>query len=130
MKTVLANGCFDLFHYGHLLHLEAARAMGDRLIVSVTHDAHVNKEGRPIISHNDRAGIVAGLQCVNQVIIVNGLMQALELVAPDVLVKGGDYSTLPPEYQEYCEAHNIVVAFTNTPKHSTTEIINAIRRGL
>ena len=124
MKTVLANGCFDLFHYGHLLHLEAASLMGDLLVVSITDDAHVNKPGRPIFKAAQRARIVRALSCVDDVLIVPSLMTALERVKPDILVKGIDYREgIEPSHAEYCRAHNIEVRFTETPKFSATELI-------
>src|ERR1035437_4434721 len=107
MKVVLANGCYDLFHYGHLLHLQAARRMGDRLVVSVTDDANVNKPDRPVFKDIHRAEIIRSLRCVDQVVIVSGLLDALEKVKPDILVKGKDYSALEPDHAAYCVDHDI-----------------------
>lgn len=128
MTTVLANGCFDLFHYGHLLHLEAAKKMGDALIVSVTADAFVNKPGRPIYDERQRAALLKALKCVDQVIIVTGLMDALQKTDPDIIVKGADYLELEPQHAAYCRSHGIEIRFTDTPKFSTTETLDAIRR--
>jgi len=128
MKIILANGCWDLFHYGHLLHLEAARKMGEVLIVSVTDDAHVNKEGRPIFPAFQRAAIVGSLKCVTQAIIVTGLVDAFEKVKPDIVVKGRDYGSLLPAHEAYCKARGIEIRFTDTPKFSSTDSINESRR--
>ena len=128
MKIVLTNGCWDLFHYGHLLHLEAARKMGDVLVVSITDDAHVYKEGRPIFPEFQRAAIVGSLKCVTQAIIVSGLVDALEKVKPDIIVKGRDYGSLLPAHEAYCKTHGIKIRFTDTPKFSSTDFINEFKR--
>ena len=123
---VLANGCFDLLHYGHLLHLEAAKRMGAVLVVSITDDAHVFKgPGRPIYKDWQRAALVNGLRCVDRVIIVSSLTEALKRVAPDILVKGVDYKDgLEEEHEKYCKEHYISIKFTKTPKLSATDMIN------
>ena len=128
MKTVLCNGCFDLFHYGHLLHLQAARNIGDRLVVSITADAHVNKKGRPVIPAHERAAIVGALKCVDEAIIVTGMLDALQRVRPDIVAKGRDYKNLDAADRRFCEDNNIEMRFTQTPKFSSTEILNEARR--
>ena len=128
MKVVLANGCWDLLHHGHIAHLEAASTMGDVLVVSVTADKHVGKPGRPFFDETKRADMVRALKCVDSVIIVNGLMDALRLVKPHVVVKGSDYDRLDSDHEGYCKLFGIEIRFTNTPKYSTTELINEIRR--
>ena len=96
-KIVATNGCFDLLHVGHLRYLNAARALGDALIVGINGDQSVRElkgAGRPINSENDRAEIVAALSCVDLATIFPEMRAArfLELAAPDVYVKGGDYN--------------------------------------
>lgn len=125
---MLCNGVFDLLHLGHVLHLEAAKKLGDVLIVSVTADAHVNKPGRPIYDAHQRLSLVRSLKCVDEVIEVSELMDALRRVDPDIVVKGSDYEQLLPEHTAYCRAHGIEIVFTDTPKFSTTDTINEIRR--
>lgn len=130
IKIVLANGCFDLLHYGHLLHLEEARKMGNLLVVSITDDAHVRKgPGRPIYPQEQRAELVKALKCVNDVIIVSGLIEAMEIVKPDILVKGIDYKTrgLDARHSNYCKQHGIQIRFTDTPKLSASSQINVAR---
>lgn len=125
----MANGCFDLFHYGHLLHLLAARRMGDVLVVSITDDAHVNKPGRPVFNQSQRAAIVGALKCVAYVVTVSGPLEALEKVHPDIWVKGIDYvGALEPAHADYCKAHGIEMRFTDTPKFSSTTLIDEARR--
>lgn len=128
MKIVLANGVFDLFHYGHLAHLEDASNMGDVLVVSVTADEYVNKKGRPIFDQEKRADMVRALKCVDLVIICDGLLDALKIAKPSILVKGSDYQKLEPEHEAYCVSHGIEIRFTKTPKFSTTELIDEIKR--
>mgnify|MGYP001590980154 CR=1 FL=1 len=62
MTTVLANGVFDLLHHGHILHLQEAKSMGDKLVVSITADAFVYKDGRPIYPELERMEIVKALR--------------------------------------------------------------------
>lgn len=128
-KVVLANGCFDLFHYGHLMHLEAAKGLGDQLIVSVTNDWNVNKGvGRPIFDHFKRAAIIKSLRCVDGVIIVCSSIEALKRINPDTFVKGNDYSLdkMNEEDVKFCIKNNINIAFTSTEKFSSTEIIKEV----
>ena len=129
-KVVLANGCWDLLHYGHLLHLEAAKGMGSFLIVSVTHDYYVNKgPGRPVYTHKERAALVAALKCVDEVIVVQNLISAMKIVRPDILVKGIDYrGELDQEHQDYCKQYGIEIRYTDTPKYSATELIRGLRK--
>ena len=94
-KVVLCHGCFDLLHLGHIRHLEEARRLGDRLIVSVTADKHVGKgHGRPHFSAEQRREALAALSCVDEVVVTDGptAVQAIERIRPAVYVKGGDYA--------------------------------------
>ena len=124
--VVLANGVFDIFHYGHLLYLEAAARMGDRLVVAVTRDACVNKgPGRPMFDETKRAAIVKALNCVDRVILVDDSLDALASVKPDVFVKGMDYiGKIEKRHSDYCEAHGIRIAFTAEPIYSAAKIIH------
>lgn len=125
---VLANGVFDVFHYGHLRHLKAASRLGDSLTVSVTNDLFVNKgPGRPVFTHHQRAAVIRALRCVDDVIIVDGLMEALEIL-PDILVKGKEYKgKMEPEHLAYCKKHKIKIVFTDEPTYSSTEILRELR---
>ena len=130
MKVVLCNGCFDVLHYGHVRHLQAAKKLGDRLVVSLTVDAHVNKgPNRPIFPDIIRKQVLEALRCVDQVILVDNSFQALHLVRPNVYVKGKEYKgKLIKGEVEYCKAHDIEIAFTEQ-EYSTTKLINELRRG-
>ena len=99
---VFTNGCFDILHAGHVRYLNAAKALGDVLIVGLNSDESVRRlkgEGRPVNPAEDRAEVLAALRAVDHVIVF-GEATAEELVRqlkPDIYVKGGDYSleTLP-----------------------------------
>jgi D-beta-D-heptose 7-phosphate kinase/D-beta-D-heptose 1-phosphate adenosyltransferase len=95
-RLVFTNGVFDLLHAGHLASLEAARALGERLVVGVNSDAstrRVKGPARPYQPEADRARLVAGLRCVDAVTLFDeDTPEALiEALLPDVLVKGADY---------------------------------------
>ena len=128
-KVVLANGCFDLAHYGHLLHLQEAKKMGSFLVVSITHDDCVNKgAGRPIYPHKQRAALIGAWRCVDEVIVVKSLISAMKMVRPDILVKGVDYKEgLDQEHQDYCKQYGIEIRYTTAPKYSATELIRGLR---
>lgn len=95
-KMVFTNGCFDLLHVGHLRLLQQAAALGDYLIVGVNSDASVQRlkgPSRPINPLAERLEVLAGLECVDAVIAFDDdtPLALIESLAPDVLVKGGDY---------------------------------------
>ncbi len=95
-RLVFTNGCFDLLHPGHIAYLEAARALGDALVIGVNTDSSVRRlkgPSRPFVPEGDRARLLAALSCVSAVVLFSddtpeGLVREL---MPDVLVKGGDY---------------------------------------
>ena len=121
---VLTNGCFDPFHVGHLYYLQAARKLGDVLIVAVTMDEYMNKgEGRPAFPLNERMDILRALAIVDEVIPVQNGIEAVKLVRPDVYVKGIEYENKLPE-QELVEFYGGRVVFTDTPAYSSTSILN------
>ena len=122
---VLANGCWDLLHYGHLIHLEAARKMGDELWVSVTDDLHVNKgPGRPIYPQEQRLALIKALRCVDRAFTNSTLIEALEFAKPHILVKGIDYRQgLHEVHEKYCRQAGIEIRYTSTPKMSATDLI-------
>jgi rfaE bifunctional protein nucleotidyltransferase chain/domain len=99
---VSTNGCFDILHVGHLRYLQAARALGDVLVVAINSDASVrNLKGpnRPIVNENDRAELLAGLSCVDFVVMFDDPTPAelLKIIRPNIHVKGAQYdeATLP-----------------------------------
>ena len=96
-KIVFTNGCFDILHRGHVEYLSHARDLGDKLILGLNTDASVKRLGkspeRPINSEETRATILAGLECVDAIILFDEdtPLELITFVQPDVLVKGNDY---------------------------------------
>lgn len=130
-KLVVTNGCFDLLHVGHVTYLEAARNQGDTLLVGLNSDAAVRAlkgSGRPINSELDRAAVLAALASVNAVCIFRETRATdfLKLAAPDIYVKGGDYTlaTLNPEEREVVEnVGGRIVLVPLIPGKSTTALL-------
>lgn len=133
-KVVLAHGCFDVLHIGHKRHLEEARSLGDRLVVSITSDELVNKgPGRPIFTATERKEMLLALDCVDDVIVCDGptAKASIEQIKPAVYVKGIDYenSTNPHHADDIkaVEALGGRVHITRTAKWSSSRIVNAER---
>lgn len=122
MRVVLANGCFDVLHVGHVRHLQEARDMGEWLIVSLTLDEHVNKgPGRPINTWADRALVLRGLRCVSAVIPTANAVNAIRTVKPAIFVKGIDYAggdRFTEDVQRACLEVGAKLHYTTTPKQS------------
>ncbi|MBM4403597.1 MAG: D-glycero-beta-D-manno-heptose 1-phosphate adenylyltransferase [Candidatus Cloacimonetes bacterium] len=96
-RIVFTNGCFDILHSGHALYLEAAKALGDVLVVGVNSDASIRRlkgESRPIISQDDRLIMLAALGSVDYVTLFEDdtPLELIRAALPDVLVKGGDWT--------------------------------------
>lgn len=112
MTVVLCHGVFDIFHYGHLVHLQAARGLGDCLIVSVTDDAHVNKgPKRPVHKLHQRMALIRALAFVDDVRSFPSAEDAIRAVKPGVYVKGREYQGKLKE-QPLVESLGGKVAFT------------------
>jgi D-beta-D-heptose 7-phosphate kinase/D-beta-D-heptose 1-phosphate adenosyltransferase len=132
-KVVFTNGCFDLLHPGHIRSLESARALGDLLVVGVNSDASVRSNktaGRPIIPAEERAELLAALQCVDYVVVFDEPTprELIARVLPDVLVKGGDWGASEIVGREEVEAAGgRVVSAEIVPRYSTTGLIEKIR---
>ena len=130
-KIVATNGCFDLLHVGHVRYLNAARALGDALIVGINGDQSVRElkgGGRPVNPENDRAEILAALECVDLVTIFPAVRAThfLELAAPDVYVKGGDYTSNSLNAEERAVLERVgakidIVPFE--PGYSTSDLL-------
>ncbi|MBX3236808.1 MAG: D-glycero-beta-D-manno-heptose 1-phosphate adenylyltransferase [Nitrospiraceae bacterium] len=133
-RIVFTNGCFDLMHVGHTRYLQAARALGDLLVVGVNSDASVrslNKApDRPIVPEAQRAEVLAALACVDYVVLFGepdpgNLIAALQ---PDVLVKGGDWALDRIVGRETVEARGgRVQTIPLVPGVSTTLLVQRIR---
>jgi D-beta-D-heptose 7-phosphate kinase/D-beta-D-heptose 1-phosphate adenosyltransferase len=132
-RIVFTNGCFDIVHRGHVTYLSQAKAQGDVLVVGLNSDASTRRlkgAGRPVNTFEDRAQVLAALSCVDHVVgfeedTPEGLLRR---IAPDIVVKGGDYSreTLPEA--ELVEALGGEVRFMSYLEGaSTTRLIDQIR---
>lgn len=127
-RLVVTNGCFDILHLGHVTYLEAARNLGDALLVGLNSDASVRVlkgPGRPVNSETDRAAVVAALESVSAVCVFGEptALRLLELVLPDVYAKGGDYTveTINQAERRLVERQGGRVAVIGgVPGHSTT----------
>ena len=133
-KIVLANGCFDILHVGHVRYLRGARAEGDALVVGVNADAGVSDlkgPGRPVLNERARALLVAALREVDYVVIfpepnVDALLADLR---PDVHAKGTDYTADTVPERAAAEQLGIRVAIVGDPKeHSTRELLQSVRK--
>ena len=128
-RIILANGCFDVLHVGHVRYLEGARQLGDVLIVGINSDEQVAIQkgpGRPILPATERAEIVAALESVTYVTIFDEptVEQLLLAIKPDVHAKGTDYTTDSVPERDVVRSYGGQVAIVGDPKdHSTTEII-------
>ena len=128
-RIVLANGCFDILHVGHVRYLEAARALGDLLIVGVNSDEQVHAlkgKGRPFVPERERAEIVASLRSVDLVTIFNEpTVEALLLaIKPDFHAKGTDYTEKTVPERDVVRSYGGRVAIVGDPKqHSTSKMI-------
>jgi D-beta-D-heptose 7-phosphate kinase/D-beta-D-heptose 1-phosphate adenosyltransferase len=133
-RIVFTNGCFDLMHIGHTRYLQAAKALGDLLVVAVNSDESVrslNKApDRPIVPDAQRAEVVAALGCIDYVILFNepDPQSLIATLQPDVLVKGGDWAVDRIVGREIVEARGgIVRTIPLVPDVSTTSLIQRIR---
>lgn len=131
-RVVLANGCFDILHVGHVRYLEGARALGDLLIVGLNSDAQVRAlkgEGRPLVPERERAEMIAALRAVDIVTIfpepnVEALIRAIR---PDVHAKGTDYTEETVPERAVVLSYGGRVAIVGDPKdHSTTEMVRKV----
>lgn len=131
-RVVLANGCFDILHVGHVRYLEGASALGDLLIVGINSDEQVRAlkgEGRPLIPERERAELIASLRAVDIVTIfaeptVEALIRAIR---PDIHAKGTDYTEETVPERDVVRSYGGRVAIVGDPKdHSTTEMVKKV----
>lgn len=131
----LAHGCFDILHFGHVAHLEAARACCDQLWVSITPDALVNKgPHRPVFTIEQRAKVIRALSCVDRIHVGKGpdvALEALATIRPRRYFKGQEYETIDhPGFlreRQFCEANGIEVVFTQEGLFSSTEALRRLK---
>jgi D-beta-D-heptose 7-phosphate kinase/D-beta-D-heptose 1-phosphate adenosyltransferase len=132
-RVVFTNGCFDLVHAGHVRYLEAARALGDALVVGLNDDASVRRlkgAGRPILALAERAAVLAGLTAVDHLVAFaeDTPLALIEILQPDVLVKGADWAADDIVGRDVVLARGgRVERIDLVPGVSTSEIIRRIR---
>ena len=133
-KIVLANGCFDLFHVGHIRYLAGAKVLADILIVGLNSDEQVRKlkgEKRPFMPEKERAEIVAALKFVDYVTIFPEptVTELIRAIKPDFHAKGTDYTTDSVPEREIVKEYGGRVAIVGDPKdHSSTDMIAAVKK--
>jgi rfaE bifunctional protein nucleotidyltransferase chain/domain len=131
-RIVLANGCFDILHVGHIRYLEGARALGDLLVVAVNSDEQVRKLkglGRPLVHERERAEIIAGLRAVDFVTIFTepNVEALLRAIRPEIHAKGTDYTLDSVPERDVVRSYGGRVAIVGDPKdHSTSEMISQL----
>ena len=135
-RLVLTNGCFDLLHVGHVRYLQQARELGDVLTVAVNGDESVRSlkgAGRPLNSEDDRAEVLAALDCVDFVTIFPALRatEVIKALRPAIYVKGGDYtmeSLNPEEVAALQEVGAEIRTLPLVPGKSTSGLIERMQR--
>jgi len=133
-RIVFTNGCFDLIHVGHTRYLQAAKQLGDLLVVGINSDASVrslNKApDRPIVTESQRAEVLAALGCVDYVVVFTepDPLNVITALQPDVLVKGGDWTLDRIVGRDIVEQRGgTVKTIPLVPGMSTTSLIQRIR---
>jgi rfaE bifunctional protein nucleotidyltransferase chain/domain len=131
-KVVLANGCFDIVHVGHLRYLQGARELGDVLVVAINSDRSVRAikdAGRPILAQEERVALISAFACVDYVVVFDepDVSRVLDVLKPAIQAKGTDYTeeTIPERAKVL--AYGGAVRIAGDPKdHSTRDIIQRI----
>jgi len=134
-KVVLANGCFDILHVGHVRYLESAKALGDVLVVAINDDTSVRRlkgPRRPILPIGERMALVDALESVDYVVSFPeaDVGTVIEGLRPDIHAKGTDYSEDSVPEREQVLAYGGQVRIVGDPKdHSTRDILSGIVSG-
>lgn len=132
-KIVHCHGCFDLMHPGHIKYFQAAKKMGDILVVTVTSDAYIDKgPGRPVFNQDLRAESIAALECVDYVAINKWptAEELLRFIRPDIYVKGQEFENLEDKTGKIQKENAVIreigaeIKFTHEIVFSSTELIN------
>jgi len=137
-KIALCHGCFDLMHPGHIKYFQAAKKMGDVLVVTLSPDIHVDKgPGRPVYNQTLRAESIAALECVDYVAINKWptAEETLRLLRPDYYVKGQEFEKLEDKTGKIQREYEVVkevgaeMRFTHEIVFSSTELLNNYFKG-
>ena len=133
-SIVLANGCFDLLHVGHVRYLAEAKALGELLVVGINSDRQVamlKGPGRPAVPAEERAELIAALRFVDAVTIFDEptVTELILAIRPDVHTKGTDYTEANVPERDVVLSIGGRVAIVGDPKdHSSSEMIDALAR--
>jgi rfaE bifunctional protein nucleotidyltransferase chain/domain len=131
-RVVFANGCFDLLHVGHVRYLEAAKGLGDLLVVGVNSDEQVRRlkgEGRPFVPERERAEVIASLRAVDYVTVFHEptVTELLLALRPDIHAKGTDYTEESVPERDVVRSFGGRVQIVGDPKdHSSTEMFGKV----
>jgi rfaE bifunctional protein nucleotidyltransferase chain/domain len=131
-RVVFANGCFDLLHVGHVRYLEAAKGLGDLLVVGVNSDEQVRRlkgEGRPFVPERERAEVIASLRAVDYVTVFHEptVTELLLALRPDIHAKGTDYTEDSVPERDVVRSFGGRVQIVGDPKdHSSTEMLGKV----
>jgi rfaE bifunctional protein nucleotidyltransferase chain/domain len=131
-RVVLANGCFDLLHVGHVRYLQAAKALGDLLVVGINSDEQTRRlkgEGRPLVPEAQRAEIISGLEAVDLLTIFSEptVEELLIALKPNFHAKGTDYTEDSVPERDVVRSYGGQVAIVGDPKnHSSSQIIGEL----
>lgn len=131
---VLANGCFDLLHVGHVRYLCGAKAAGDILVVGINSDRQTRKlkgVNRPFMPEDERAELVSSLRCVDLVTIFDEptVEELMKAIRPDLHAKGTDYTTeTVPERKLMVELGGTVVIVGDPKDHSSSDLIQRVKK--
>lgn len=132
-KIILTNGCFDLFHVGHIRYLAGAKELGGFLVTAINSDRQVRElkgTGRPYMPEGERSEIIASLRFVDAVTIFDEptVTELLKVIRPDIHAKGTDYTTDTVPERDIVRSFGGEVAIVGDPKnHSSTAMIAAVR---
>ncbi|MBI5205055.1 MAG: adenylyltransferase/cytidyltransferase family protein [Nitrospirae bacterium] len=131
-KVVLCHGCFDLMHPGHIKYFQAARNMGDILVVTLTPDIYIDKgPGRPVFNQDLRAESIAALECVDYVAVNKWptAEETLRLLRPDIYVKGQEFENLEDKTGKIQKEYEVLkeigaeMRFTHEIVFSSTKLL-------
>lgn len=132
-QIVLANGCFDLLHVGHVRYLHGAKALGGKLIVAMNADASVRQlkgDGRPLMPADERAEVIAALADVDAIVIFDepDVRALIREIRPDVQAKGTDYTRDTVPERDEVRSYGGRVEIVGDPKdHSTSDFLGQLR---
>jgi rfaE bifunctional protein nucleotidyltransferase chain/domain len=131
-KIVLANGCFDLIHVGHIRYLKESKKKGDVLVLALNSDSSIRKlkgEGRPILNEEERVEITSSFYFVDYITFFDepNVEKVLLAMKPDIHAKGSDYTKETVPEKETVNGYGGAIAITGGPKiKSTSELIKEI----